>query len=108
MDQTRAFIWEAGLEPHPGCKKRNNPSEHCPLCQPLFPLSSPGGFGFELRRPPTDLRTQGWLSTAIEKGVPEVITLDAERPTPAMRNARRYIELGSPKPFYDAWAAFEL
>ena len=131
VDQTRSFLREAGLEPHPRCKKRVNPSEHCPLCPPLFPLSSPGGFGFQLRRPPTGAQIsnmivravgsvgvntaffsgicarKGGLSTAIEKGVPEVV-LWMQSGHAQNIAARRYIELGSPKLFYDTWAAFDL
>ena len=39
VDQLKAWIREVGLEPRPGCTKRQNPSEGCRVCPPLFPLS---------------------------------------------------------------------
>lgn len=131
VDQVRAFIGALGLEPRPGCRKRENPSEHCRLCPPLFPVSLPDGRGFDTSKQPSAEQVsamvvravgrvgvdtkffsgicarKGGLSTAIEAGVPEVI-LWMQSGHAQNIAARRYIELGSPSLLYDTWAAFKL
>ena len=131
VDQLKAWIREVGLEPRPGCTKRQNPSEGCRLCPPLFPRSLPDRAGFDLSRlPPADsvsasivravglvgvdtaffsgiCARKGGLSTAIENGVPEEIVWmqSGHANNPA---ARRYVELGSPALLYKTWEAFNL
>ena len=131
VDQLKAWVREVGLEPRPGCAKRQNPSEGCRVCPPLFPRSLPGKSGFDLSRlPPTECVSasivravglvgvdtaffsgicarKGGLSTAIENGVPEEIVWmqSGHANNPA---ARRYVELGSPALLYKTWEAFNL
>ena len=50
---------------------------------------------------------RGGLSTAIEAGVPEVITW-MQSGHAQEKAARRYVELKSPKLLYATWAAFKL
>ena len=130
VDQLKAFILQAGLEPRRGCRKRKNPSEGCRVCPPLLPRSLSDG-SFDLLRLPTtnhisamvvraaglvgvDTRffsgicaRKGGLSTAIEYGVPEEIVWmqSGHANSPA---ARRYVELGSPALLYRTWEAFQL
>ena len=131
VDQLKAWVREVGLEPRPGCAKRQNPSEGCRVCPPLFPRSLPGKSGFDLSRlPPNECVSasivravglvgvdtaffsgicarKGGLSTAIENGVPEEIVWmqSGHANNPA---ARRYVELGSPALLYKTWEAFNL
>jgi len=131
--QLRNYMNRAGLVSLPACTKRARPHARCPVCPPLFPLSSTNRLGpvtLSARTPgPTAFSRmivkglhaanvdttsftgacarKGGLSTAIEAGVPEPI-LWMQSGHSQNRAARTYITLNSPTLLYDTWAAFRL
>lgn len=132
VHQLRFFLEQTQLAPRAGCTKRANPHAHCPLCPPLFPLTTRSGglpvFTFQHPSPSKfsswivealgyiDVNTaaftgvcarKGGLSTAIEAGVPEVV-LWMQSGHAQTRAARRYITLQSPELLYATWDAFGL
>ena len=133
VDQMSQFQQAAWLAVNKGGRKRLYPSERCPLCPPLWPRAarSKRGFGFDLSEEPTSDMVSDWivaslrqagldtslfsgvcarrggLSTAIEAGVPEVITW-MQSGHAQEKAARRYVEFKSPKLLYPTWAAFKL
>ena len=131
--QLRNYMIHANLQPRQNCTKRSRPHARCPVCPPLFPLSSNGRGGrdtFTTKAPSPNSFSQmilqglkainvdtsafsgacarkGGLSTAIEAGVPEVI-LWMQSGHSQDRSARSYITLNSPTLLFDTWAAFKL
>ena len=129
--QMREFQQFAGLQVHTQCKKRAHPAEHCPVCPPLWPRTLRGGISFDLHTSPTSQMVSSWivealgeagvdtsmfsgvcarrggLSTAIEAGVPEVITWMQSCHAQDVA-ARLYVELRSQAHYYSTWAAFKL
>ena len=122
---------QAELRKHPACGKLRNPSERCPHCPPLFPVSLPQHAGFRLDKAPTSSQfadmvvaglaqvgydpewfsgvcaRRGGISTALEAKVPEHI-LWMQTGHSQSKAARTYAQLGSPEQLYETWEAFQL
>ena len=132
VHQLRWFLDETGLAPRRSCTKRTQPQARCPVCPPLFPLTtrigdrlhftdlhpSPSTFsqwivealgyiGVDTSNFTGVSARRGGLSTAIEAGVPEVI-LWMQSGHAQSRAARRYVTLNSPSLLYRTWEAFGL
>ena len=131
VEQMRQLHEYMGLRVHPACTKRQHPERRCQLCPPLWPRGRRNGVGLDLSAPPSASMVSEWivdglrqagldtslfsgvcarrggLSTAIEAGVPEVITWMQSGHAQDVA-ARRYVELRSPKLLYATWAAFKL
>ena len=134
VHQLRRFMIEAGTEPRPDCQKRQRLHARCPVCPPLFPLSSRGKdwHAVMTNRQPTpkafsemvlralgyagcDVRAfsgvcarRGGLSTAIEAGVPEPILWLQSGHAQLRSAARTYLRLRNPKLLFATWRAFDL
>ena len=131
VDQMAQFHGAAGMAVSQRCQKRLRPAERCRYCPPLWPRATRNKRGFDFSKEPTADMVSDWivaglgqagldttlfsgvcarrggLSTAIEAGVPEVITW-MQSGHAQEKAARRYVELKSPKLLYATWAAFKL
>lgn len=132
VHQLRVYMRDTHLAPRSGCNKRANPHARCPLCPPLFPLTTRlgGQLLFTFRHPsPSTFSSwivealgyigvdtaaftgvcarRGGLSTAIEAGVPEAV-LWMQSGHAQSRAARQYVTLHSPELLYATWEAFRL
>ena len=129
--QMADFHAAAGMAVSPRCLKRLRPAERCRYCPPLWPRATRDKRGSDFSKESTADMVSDWivsglgqagldttlfsgvcarrggLSTAIEAGVPEVITW-MQSGHAQDKAARRYVELKSPKLLYDTWAAFQL
>ena len=134
VHQLRIFMTQADIAPRAGCRKRQRPHARCPVCPPLFPLSSRGAHRETLmsHRPPSPAAfsqmivralgyigcdtsafsgvcaRRGGLSTAVEAGVPEPILWLQSGHAQTRAAARVYIRLQNPSLSFATWRAFSL
>ena len=134
VHQLRIFMTQADIAPRAGCRKRQRPHARCPVCPPLFPLSSRGAHRETLmsHRPPSPAAfsqmivralgyigcdtsafsgvcaRRGGLSTAVEAGVPEPILWLQSGHAQTRAAARVYIRLQNPSLLFATWRAFSL
>lgn len=134
VHQLRVYMHSSGLAPRKGCQKSLRPHAKCPVCPPLFPLStrgrarhnvlstrfpSPAAFSEMIVRALAYVgcdtsafsgvcARRGGLSTATEAGIPESILWLQSGHAQSRAAARTYIRLRNPELLYATWRAFRL